>query len=464
MEEFTTIINQLGSPYTDIIWVSVLFIVTAVFSYLLAVITEKKQEAGQIVDTTVVEEGAESVPSGQAVEDTTAAPRQEERQEDPDTGAREEEPGSSNVFRSAREPERGEEPQESPDVFKAPAQESSAVPETDETVTDEVAETPPPPEPVKEEEQPREDLFTRLRKGLSRTHAGIFGKLENVFSRNQIDTELWDEFEESLITADLGVSTTMKLRENLESEYSGKNLEDASGIMDALKEQIRHILKKVEAEPISLDRKPTIIMVAGANGVGKTTTIGKLANRFTKEGKKVMIAAGDTFRAAAVEQLEIWANRVGASFIKAAKGADPSSVAFDAVQSSVSKGTDVLIIDTAGRLHTKSNLMDELSKIKRVVGNKVEGAPHEILLVLDATTGQNSIQQAKTFKEAIDVSGIVLTKLDGTSRGGVIVAIADELNIPVKFIGIGEALDDLREFNADEFVEALFLSGEETVH
>ncbi|MGH7888976.1 MAG: signal recognition particle-docking protein FtsY, partial [Thermodesulfobacteriota bacterium] len=207
-----------------------------------------------------------------------------------------------------------------------------------------------------------------------------------------------------------------------------------------------------------------VLMVAGVNGVGKTTTIGKLAYRFRKEGKSVMVAAADTFRAAAVEQLEIWAKRVGSDFLKGQSGGDPSSVAFDAVKACLTRGTDVLIIDTAGRLHTKTNLMDELKKIRRVVGRELEGAPHETLLVLDATTGQNAVQQAKMFKEAIDVTGIALTKLDGTAKGGVIIAIADELNIPVKFIGIGESLGDLREFKAEEFVEALFLTGKETLH
>jgi fused signal recognition particle receptor len=205
-------------------------------------------------------------------------------------------------------------------------------------------------------------------------------------------------------------------------------------------------------------------MVAGVNGVGKTTTIGKLANMLKQDGRKVMVAAADTFRAAATEQLEVWSKRVGTDFIKGESGGDPSSVAFDAVKAAEARGTDILIIDTAGRLHTKGNLMDELTKMKRIIRRELEGAPHETLLVLDATTGQNAVQQAKLFNEAIEVTGIVLTKLDGTAKGGVIIAIADELNIPVKYIGIGESLSDLREFNADEFVEALFYSGEKIVH
>lgn len=464
MQEFINFINQLGSPYSDVTWVTLLFALTAVFSYIIVFLTEQKGAVSEPQDT-----GPE-LPSEEITEQPEGQFRAPSQHEQTETEAGTvPEPVAETALRTEGEEipfgQQQKEKQEVPEAFRPPSQVSSAPAEQHQTGQEVEPVTPQEiAEPETAEEEPAQDFFTRLRKGLSRTHAGIFGKLDNVFSRGQIDMDMWDDFEESLITADLGVATTMKLRENLESEYSGKSLEDPSGIKDALKGEIRKILKSVESESINLEHKPTIIMVAGANGVGKTTTIGKLANKFVNDGKKVTIAAGDTFRAAAVEQLEIWANRVGASFIKATKGADPSSVAFDAVQSSVSKGTDVLIIDTAGRLHTKSNLMEELSKIKRVVGKNVEGAPHEVLLVLDATTGQNAIQQAKTFKEAIDVSGIILTKLDGTSRGGVIVAVADELQIPVKFIGIGEALDDLREFNADEFVEALFISEGETVH
>lgn len=326
-------------------------------------------------------------------------------------------------------------------------------------------------EEIKEEIEPqgteetKQGLFERLRAGLSRTQAGLLGRLDEILSlRKEIDSDLWDEFEETLVMADLGVGTTMKLREAIESRLAKKSLRDPLAIKMALKEEIFSMLKKAEGKALSLDVKPFVIMVVGVNGVGKTTTIGKLAFKLTKEGKKVMIAAADTFRAAAIEQLEVWAKRVGSDFLKGQSGVDPSAVAFDAVKASLARGTDVLIIDTAGRLHTKTNLMEELKKIRRVVGRELEGAPHEILLVLDATTGQNAIQQAKMFKEAIDVTGIVLTKLDGTAKGGVIVAIADELNIPVKFIGIGERLEDLREFRAEEFVEALFLTGKETLH
>lgn len=335
-------------------------------------------------------------------------------------------------------------------------------------MTEEVIETQTAAAREKIEEEPEETaagLFSRLRAGLSRTQAGLLGKLDEMLSiRKEVDDSLWDDFEETLVTADLGVGTTMKLRSEIENKLSKKALHNPMPIKEALREEILRVLKNAEGQPLALNLKPFVIMVAGVNGVGKTTTIGKLAYKFTKDGKNVMVAAADTFRAAAVEQLEIWANRVGSDFLKGQSGADPSAVAFDAVRAAFARDTDVLIVDTAGRLHTKTNLMEELKKIKRVVGRGLEGAPHETLLVLDATTGQNAIQQAKMFKEAIEITGIVLTKLDGTAKGGVIVAIANELKIPVKFIGIGERLGDLREFKADEFVEALFLTGKETLH
>ena len=361
---------------------------------------------------------------------------------------------------------------EAHDAFKAAAPSETESTETAEiTTVQEPAEQTAAHEPVETAEEITEEVpaqpepepdsvFSRLRKGLSKTQTGLFGKLDGIFSKNQIDQETWDEFEESLISSDIGVSTTMKLRETI----SGNNLNNPSEIKGALKTEILNILKNAEGGISKTSSKPTVVMVAGVNGVGKTTTIGKLANKFITDGNKVMVAAADTFRAAATEQLEVWSQRVGSDFIKGSPGADPSAVAFDAVQAAQARGTDMLIVDTAGRLHTKTNLMDELKKIKRILGREISDSPHEVLIVLDATTGQNAIQQAKSFNEAIDISGIVLTKLDGTAKGGVIIAIADELNIPVKYIGIGEALEDLREFKAEEFVEALFADGEATVH
>jgi len=320
------------------------------------------------------------------------------------------------------------------------------------------------PEPVQQPDAPAESFFSRLRLGLSKTRAGFIDKLDALISRNEINDEVWEEFEETLILADLGVTTTMKLREDVENEIERKSITDPHEIKNILKSKILEILKKSEGSAVISNNKPFIMMIAGVNGVGKTTTIGKLAYKFKGENKNVMVAAADTFRAAAVDQLEVWANRVGTDFIRGQSGADPSAVAFDAVKASVSRGVDVLIIDTAGRLHTRENLMDELKKMRKVISRELEGAPHETILVLDATTGQNAVQQAKIFNEAIDLTGIALTKLDGTAKGGVIISIANELNIPVKYIGIGERLEDLREFNAEEFVEALFVSESETVH
>lgn len=321
------------------------------------------------------------------------------------------------------------------------------------------------PEPAAEPEDVAEkSFFERLSSGLSKTRKGIFGSLESVFSGGEIDDAAWDDFEEILIMSDMGVRTTAKLRERVSSAVSPSESGDFGKITALLRKEILDILRKVERPPAELSQKPTVFMVAGVNGVGKTTSIGKIANRFTGAGKRVMVAAADTFRAAAVEQLGVWAERVGSDFLRGQTGADPSAVAYDAVRASVSRGIDLLIIDTAGRVHTKTGLMDELGKLRRVVARELEGAPHETLLVLDATTGQNAVEQARTFDETVGVSGIVLTKLDGTAKGGIIVAIAEELGIPVKYVGVGEGLGDLREFDAGEFTEALFAPEKRTVH
>ena len=320
------------------------------------------------------------------------------------------------------------------------------------------------PEPATEPEDVAEkSFFERLSSGLSKTRRGIFGNLESVFSGGKIDDAAWDDFEEILIMSDMGVRTTAKLRERVSSAVSPSESGDFGKITVLLRKEILDILRKVERPPAELSQKPTVFMVAGVNGVGKTTSIGKIANRFTGAGKRVMVAAADTFRAAAVEQLGVWAERVGSDFLRGQTGADPSAVAYDAVRASVSRGIDLLIIDTAGRVHTKTGLMDELGKLRRVVARELEGAPHETLLVLDATTGQNAVEQARTFDETVGVSGIVLTKLDGTAKGGIIVAIAEELGIPVKYVGVGEGLGDLREFDAGEFTEALFAPEKRTV-
>jgi len=302
-------------------------------------------------------------------------------------------------------------------------------------------------------------LFEKLKKGLSKTHQGFVEKIDLLFlGKKTIDQDLLDELEALLFEADLGFKTSNQLIQGVQQGLKRGELQEPDKVKEYIKQEILRILKLGE-KPLSINfsqTKPFVFMVVGVNGVGKTTTIGKIAHQYSSQGKKVLIGAADTFRAAAVEQLEIWAKRVGADFVKQSKGSDPSAVAFDSIHAAKGRSIDLVFIDTAGRLHTKVNLMEELKKVKRIIGRECQGAPHEILLVLDATTGQNAISQAKLFNEAIGVTGIALTKLDGTAKGGIIVGITEELNIPIRYIGVGEAIDDLREFNATEFVQALF--------
>ena len=302
-------------------------------------------------------------------------------------------------------------------------------------------------------------FFEKLKKGLSKTHQGFVEQMDLLFlGKKTIDGDLLDELEGLLFSADLGVKTSSQLLEGVQQGLKRGDLQEPDKVKDFIKQEIFRILKSGE-RPLSIDlsqTKPFIFMVIGVNGVGKTTTIAKIAHQYSSQGKKVLIGAADTFRAAAVEQLEVWANRVGADLIKQSKGTDPSAVAFDSIHAAKARNIDLVFIDTAGRLHTKVNLMEELKKLKRIIGRECPGAPHEILLVLDATTGQNAISQAKLFNEAIGVTGIALTKLDGTAKGGIIIGITEELNIPVRYIGVGEGIDDLKEFNASEFVQALF--------
>jgi len=302
-------------------------------------------------------------------------------------------------------------------------------------------------------------FFEKLKKGLSKTHEGFVEQMDRLFlGKKTIDGDLLDELEALLFAADLGVRTSGEMIEAVQQGLKRGELKEPDKVKDFIKGEIFRILKSGE-RPLLIDlsqTKPFIFMVVGVNGVGKTTTIAKIAYQYSSQGKKVLIGAADTFRAAAVEQLEVWAKRVGADIIKQSKGTDPSAVAFDSVHAANARSTDLLFIDTAGRLHTKVNLMEELKKVKRIIARECPGAPHEILLVLDATTGQNAISQAKLFNEAIGVTGIALTKLDGTAKGGIIVGITEELKIPIRYIGVGEAMDDLKEFNATEFVQALF--------
>ncbi len=298
-------------------------------------------------------------------------------------------------------------------------------------------------------------FFDKLKQGLSKTKTSFEEKINNVFSNfRKVDEELLEELEEALIMSDVGVETSTKIIGNLRDRIKKEKIEDEEAVKQALREEIKKIFDELD-NSLHLDTVPSVILVVGVNGVGKTTSIGKMANRLRKDGKKVVIAAADTFRAAAVEQLEIWANRAGSDIVKREEGVDPASVVFDAIKVAKEKNADVLICDTAGRLHNKKYLMDELIKIKRVIDKELPNASKEILMVLDATTGQNAISQVKAFKETVDITGLVLTKLDGTAKGGVVIGIANENKMPVKFIGIGEQIDDMEIFNSEDFVKAL---------
>ncbi|MCW8892773.1 MAG: signal recognition particle-docking protein FtsY, partial [Deltaproteobacteria bacterium] len=304
---------------------------------------------------------------------------------------------------------------------------------------------------------PTPGFFERLKQGLSKTQSTLVGRVDSLLrGRTAIDEDVLEELEEILITADLGMQTTQRLIGSLEAGRAKGELERPDQVRQLLKRELEVILQ-FKSKPLDItSASPFVIMVVGVNGVGKTTTIGKLANQFALAGKKVILGAGDTFRAAAAEQLQIWGERAGVEVVRHDEGADPSAVAFDAAKAAVARKADILLLDTAGRLHTKVNLMEELKKIRRVLDREIPGAPHEVLLVLDATTGQNALTQAKLFNEAVALDGIALTKLDGTAKGGIVVAIASELQVPVRFVGIGEQLDDLRPFDAEMFVAALF--------
>lgn len=304
-------------------------------------------------------------------------------------------------------------------------------------------------------------IFAQLKQGLSKTRQNFVQKVEHLLTgRGKIDEDLYEELEEALIRSDAGVNTALELVSRLRQEVKSQKLTEAQQLRDVLKDLVVELLG--EEKPLQLAEKgPSVILVVGVNGVGKTTTIGKLANYFNREGKQVLLAAGDTFRAAAIDQLEVWGQRAGSDVIKQREGADPAAVAYDAMQAATSRQADLVIMDTAGRLHNKVNLMEELRKVKRVIEREIPGAPHEVLLVLDATTGQNALQQAKLFQEVAGVTGIVLTKLDGTAKGGVVLGIQGEAKIPVKWIGIGEGMDDLRPFVPADFAAALFAHEEE---
>ncbi|TKC18632.1 signal recognition particle-docking protein FtsY [Robertmurraya kyonggiensis] len=314
---------------------------------------------------------------------------------------------------------------------------------------------------LKEKITQQTDVVTeKFKDGLTKTRDNFSGKVNDLVARyRKVDEDFFEELEEILIQADVGFETVMDLIEELKMEVKRKNIQDPAEVQSVISEKLVEIYEGADEASTELNIQAeglTVLLFVGVNGVGKTTTIGKLAHKFKSEGKKVVLAAGDTFRAGAIEQLEVWGERVGVDVIKQGAGSDPAAVMFDAIQAAKSRNADILICDTAGRLQNKVNLMKELEKVKRVIEREVPGAPHEVLLVLDATTGQNALIQAKTFKEATNVSGIVLTKLDGTAKGGIVLAIRNELGIPVKFVGLGEKMDDLQEFNAEQYVYGLF--------
>jgi fused signal recognition particle receptor len=345
-------------------------------------------------------------------------------------------------------------------------------PVIEELVTEEIPVAPTEKETASPETVPKNDsaesdspvpengsMFQRLSTRLSKTKESLVYRMDTLFlGKKEIDADLFDELEEILITADLGIQTTMEILDDARKQVKRDALSDPAQLKAVLKERLRSYVMKSDkpAELVMPQSGPFVIMVVGVNGVGKTTTIGKITNKFKKSGQSVLLVAADTFRAAAVAQLKIWGERNEVDVVSQHEGADPSAVAFDALDRAVANDYDVVIVDTAGRLHTQVNLMEELKKIKRVIGKKIFDAPHEILLVLDATTGQNAISQAKIFNEAVGITGLALTKLDGTAKGGIVANICRELQIPIRFIGIGEQIDDLRDFDPDEFIDALF--------
>ncbi len=408
-------------------------------------------------------------PQAPAAEPPPAEPLEDSQPfaDEPDAAARDEAQAREESGRA--EPETAQAETEVPPLTKPDAglrtePEPEPVPEL--VQPEEVPESPllaeiavePAAAPATQEPPAKLGFFARLKQGLSKTSASIGEGMASLFlGKKAIDDDLLEELETRLLTADVGVEATTAIMQNLARRVSRKELADSGALYKALQEELASLLKPVE-QPLQIDssKRPFVILVVGVNGVGKTTTIGKLAKKLQLEGKKVMLAAGDTFRAAAVEQLQVWGDRNNIAVIAQHTGADSASVIFDAVQAAKARGIDVLIADTAGRLHTKDNLMEELKKVRRVMGKLDDSAPHEVLLVLDAGTGQNAINQTKQFNQSVELTGLALTKLDGTAKGGVIFALAKQFGKPIRYIGVGEGIDDLRSFEADAFVNALF--------
>ena len=370
----------------------------------------------------------------------------------------------SNLFGKKQDADPGHDPEKKISQPPHSPQQKSDPPQEDNKKTSN-AEDPPPSAPSSQHHPDTDPAPTSektdIKAGMEKSRGGFIARMDSLLTfKKEIDAELIDELEEILVMADMGVATVQDIFDRLRSEVKRKELKDPAALRQRIKSYIREMLELPHAK--TLDQQmasvsgPFVILVVGVNGVGKTTTIAKMAYNFKQQGKKVLIAAADTFRAAAIDQLQEWGRRLDVPVIHHQPGSDPSAVAFDAVVAGISRGVDVVIVDTAGRLHTQVNLMEELKKIRRVIGKKLPEAPHEVLLVLDATTGQNAVSQARLFRKATDITGIALTKLDGTAKGGIAAGIVHEMQIPIHFIGIGEKMDDLRPFNAEEFVDALF--------
>ena len=395
-----------------------------------------------------IEEQAEDIEVQSADEDEIST--EYEKQEEIINEKSQDEEKAVDVVSEEKELETSDE--EIEEIKEELAQEIEEDIEQEDEFVEEIEET----ETIEEEKPKKVSLFDRLKQGLTKAKQGITDRVDEVLKAyTKVDEELLEDLEEVLITADVGVNTTMDIIEKLEDAIRRKKITDPQDVREELKLIIEDILSKDDTK-LDASHSPTIILMVGVNGVGKTTTIGKLAHRYKSEGKKVLLAAGDTFRAAAIDQLEVWANRCNVDIIKHQEGADPGAVIFDAIKASKSRGVDVLICDTAGRLHNKSNLMNELGKVFKIVDREYPEAKKEVLLVVDATTGQNAVSQAKSFKEVCDITGLVLTKLDGTAKGGVVLAVKSEVDVPVKLIGVGEQMEDLQDFDSKSFVDALF--------
>jgi fused signal recognition particle receptor len=373
----------------------------------------------------------------------------------------EEEPVAEEEIKEIEAPAEGEEIEAAKPVEKEkiPAEEESqpeeeAKPEPIEEAAEK--EEPKPEEPVAEEEEEL-SWVQRLSQGLNKTRTGFIGKLKRlVVGKTTIDEDLLDDLEETLFEADVGVKTTQELLDLLHKKVDEDDIKDPAQIYELLRDELKKKLTRFSSKTKFNEDGLTVFLIIGVNGVGKTTTIAKLAKRYTEQGKKVVLAAGDTFRAAAIDQISIWGERVGVDVIRGSEGGDPGALAFDAIHAAKKRGADLLIIDTAGRMHVQANLMGELKKVEKIAAKESDGGPHEILLVLDATTGQNAVQQAKLFNEALPISGLVITKLDGTAKGGVLFAVEEQIGAPVKYIGVGEKMHDLMPFDPEEFLEALF--------